>query len=569
MKKALFALTLALLLTGCAAKQPDTTTQPSSEPPAAGVYQENSALEQATNGAVKVYHSPEGLAALGNFGDSLLLLGQKNLYTLAADGTLSAPVSLSGTPDGEHTAISDEGCVYFDRESQSFLVLDKSLALVSQAALPKDAGEFCISPALDRAFYATGQDLRVLEFATGESRLLNKQTRKITPETVLFGGEMVQCRLDNGEILFLSAETGELLGRDGADTEVLAAGDYFYLTRTDGIVPERLFGTLGGVMKQINTPVTEPVLLGKYLYSAEDGVLYDLEAGREIAALTLPETVQPKFWTLQGDAIWFYDAASGEICRWDYAQSASSSKDGAVTVRYTAEAPDENGLETCRREAARLNNDYGVNIVFWDELPIFPENVEFDKEYQVPAIRQALEALDAALGRFPEGFLQALGEKNADGTVNIAIVRSFPDGSDSLTVWPEASAWMLLAVGEDLTTEFYKNLSYVLDNYVIAHSLLLDDWNSLNPEGFRYSLSRTPVADAVTEGESAAFLNPAATTYPRQDRSELFAYAMTAEDGETLEPPVLHAKLETLCRAIRDAFGWQEADTVFPWERPL
>ena len=208
-------------------------------------------------------------------------------------------------------------------------------------------------------------------------------------------------------------------------------------------------------------------------------------------------------------------------------------------------------------------------ITIWEELPVFPENVEFEKEYQVPAIRQALSDLDAALARFPEGFLQALGEKNADATVNIAIVRSFPDGSDSLTVWPEASAWMLLAVGEDLTTEFYKNLSYVLDNYIIAHSLLLDDWNSLNPEGFRYSLSRTPVDDAVTEGENAAFLNPAATTYPRQDRAELFAYAMTAEDGEKLEAPALHAKLEALCRAIRDAFGWQDSDKTFPWERPL
>ena len=76
MKKVLFALTLALLLTGCAAKEPDTTTPPSSEPPATGVYRENSSLEQATNGAVMVYHSPESLAALGNFGDSLLLLGQ-------------------------------------------------------------------------------------------------------------------------------------------------------------------------------------------------------------------------------------------------------------------------------------------------------------------------------------------------------------------------------------------------------------------------------------------------------------------------------------------------------------
>ncbi len=569
MKKVLFTLTLALLLTGCAAKEPDTTTPPSSEPPATGVYRENSSLEQATNGAVMVYHSPESLAALGNFGDSLLLLGLKNLYTLSMDGTLSTPIPLSGTPDGANAVISDEGCVYYDRESQAFQVFDKNLALVNQVALPKDAGEFCISPALDRVFYTTGQDLRVLEFSTGESRLLNKQAQRIKPETLLFGGEMIQCRLENGEILFLSAETGELLGRDGAETEVLAAGDYFYLTRTDGIVPERLFGTLGGVTKQINTPVTEPVLLGKYLYSAREGVLYDLEAGREAAALTLPETVRPKYWTIQGDAIWFYDAFAGEICRWDYAQSASFGKDGAVTVRYTAEAPDENGLETCRREAARLNKAYGVNIVFWDELPIFLEDVEFEKEYQIPAIRQALADLDAALARFPEDFLLSLGEKNADGAVNIAIVRSFPNGSESLTVWPEASAWMLLAVGEDLTTEFYKNLSYVLDNYIIAHSLLLDDWNKLNPDGFRYSLSRTPVADAVTEGDNAAFLNPAATTYPRQDRAELFAYAMMAEAGEKLESPALHAKLEALCKAIRDAFGWQDLDITFPWEQPL
>ena len=100
MKKRIFLLLLclALLLTGCAAKEPDTTTPPSSEPPATGVYQDNSSLEQATNGAVGVYHSPESLAALGDFGDSLLLLGQKNLYTLSADGTLSCLLYTSPSP---------------------------------------------------------------------------------------------------------------------------------------------------------------------------------------------------------------------------------------------------------------------------------------------------------------------------------------------------------------------------------------------------------------------------------------------------------------------------------------
>lgn len=83
MKKVLFALTLALLLTGCAAKEPDTTTPPSSEPPATGVYQENSSLEQATNGAVGVYHSPESLAGAGQFRGFPAASGaEKSLYPL-------------------------------------------------------------------------------------------------------------------------------------------------------------------------------------------------------------------------------------------------------------------------------------------------------------------------------------------------------------------------------------------------------------------------------------------------------------------------------------------------------
>ena len=117
MKKVLFTLTLALLLTGCAAKEPDTTTPPSSEPPATGVYRENSSLEQATNGAVMVYHSPESLAALGNFGDSLLLLGLKNLYTLSMDGTLSTPIPLSGTPDGANAVKA--ACIMTGRAKRS------------------------------------------------------------------------------------------------------------------------------------------------------------------------------------------------------------------------------------------------------------------------------------------------------------------------------------------------------------------------------------------------------------------------------------------------------------------
>ena len=56
------------------------------------------------------------------------------------------------------------------------------------------------------------------------------------------------------------------------------------------------------------------------------------------------------------------------------------------------------------------------------------------------------------------------------------------------------------------------------------------------------------VTTSASSAPAAAFLNPAATTYPRQDRAELFAYAMTAEDGEKLEAPALHAKLEALCK---------------------
>ena len=57
--------------------------------------------------------------------------------------------------------------------------------------------------------------------------------------------------------------------------------------------------------------------------------------------------------------------------------------------------------------------------------------------------------------------------------------------------------------------------------------------------------------------------------YAREDRAQIFEYAMQAGNQEVFASDTMQKKLLTVCKGIRDAFGWKKTEGAFPWEQYL
>ena len=133
--------------------------------------------------------------------------------------------------------------------------------------------------------------------------------------------------------------------------------------------------------------------------------------------------------------------------------------------------------------------------------------------------------------------------------------------------------YIVLSIGPEMEQYFYHELCHALDAYVYGGSLIYDDWGLLNPKGFEYfgTYQNWEVAedDPNLVGDSRAFLDGYSMTFAREDRAQVFAFAMLEGNEELFEAPALQKKLEQMCLAIRETYGWEKLEQVLPWEQYL
>lgn len=587
MKRLFAALLCGVLLCGCA-EQPQPAATTLSQPPETGLSLENSPVETETAGAVRAY----GLEAdaLYPMGEALLLRSGSTL-TLFSPETGHTGAGLELPAGAVLLRVTDSQVGYYDPGHRTVVLLDGSLRETSAVSLPQEMPEtMLLSPAMDELYYSTGMELRAFGLQTGISRLVNRQlTRQITPADTCFSGTLLLCRLtgeqDGDCYAFLSAQTGEILGTDSGLLSFSSTGERFFLERASGTVTERLFGSLDGEIHQLVTEPWENASLcllgdGTSLLRATGGSgteleLYDLTTGKRTAALRCAALTEAACWTALEDDVWFLarQEDKGVLCRWDPAMTPTGDNESRMAPHYTAESPDREGLAQCQAEAEALGNAYGITIRIWADAAATGGSFSLTGEYQVPAIRSGLDTLRQSLERFPEGFFQALCRNTPLGKLQVCLVRSIEGGLSGHTGWPDGNAYIALSIGGGMEEQFYHELSYVLDSYIIAESLCYDDWDTLNPRGFAYDLSYRLYAQRedspYLDGDDPAFLDSYSMTYPKEDRANILMYAMSDLGAGRFETPTLQKKLARLCAAIRDAYGWEDREEAFPWEQYL
>lgn len=608
MRRLIPLLLAVLLLLGCnTAPDRDATagTKTPEEPPVT-LYDPNNIIEEMSDGAVRAYsldgHSPTGLRFMG---EQMLLFTNDDhveMTTLLSlkgkDLAITGQVVLDSLIYPYETVISgdEKNLAYYNAEENSLVILNSDLVEIRREQLPDEVVERpVLSKDMNSLYYCVGNEIRVLDLQSGISRLLKQHTCQSQSITALhFGDRVLEVLLQeesgDNHVAFISAENGETLGTDVGLMTMSSQGDSYLICRLDGIVTEVLTGKRGQEIRSLSCEdggrlVTAFEMNAVVTYNANALAVYDLTSGKVTSRLDLGKYVQIQTVTPEpgGSYLWLQaqDLQSNQrlLLRWDTAATEVREDEVYLTPYYTAESPDMEGLAVCQTQADAIGEKYGIRIHIGEDFAA-PDGYTFIREHQVKALETALPKLDAALARLPADFLAGLGSVNKSGTIHLGLVRDIRDITDrtasdagGLQYVMAGDHHLCLTVGSDLEESLYHQLSHVLDSYVYAGSKAFDLWDQLNPKGFAYfgTYNHEPVLedDPNLQGDTRAFVDEHAMTFPREDRAALFAAAMKADNQALLAAPVLQNKLQQLCTGIREAYGWEKTELTLPWEQYL
>lgn len=593
MKKLLPLLLALLLLTGCTGKTPQHTPSDATQPTEQqkGLYDPSSAIEAATYGAIhahpldhKQYFS---LTAMG----SRLLLRAKDGSLLALQGDTCVPIATLDTDTdlAANAAAFDssvQGAAYYVPDSREVVLVNPQLQQTGRIALPEEIlGSPCISLAQNEIYYCVPGQIRALNIQTGISRLIRSHSYEAqTLNGTWFDGELLLVCFQNADGTkaareYISTQTGRTLYEEQSALEPFHTWqDSYLLCRMDGGVRQIINGTRDGKPQSVylqEERVASALPAGGVVgYTAGTNSTlryYDLASGKCTAQVTLYEAEEPETFLATEEALWLLTQEDGRqvLYRWDLQQQPVEDDTVYTGQLITAQNPDLAGLEGCQARADMLSQQYDIKIHAWGQLlHSLSEEDTFQEEYQVQTVHKMLDELEDALQQFPEGFLRDTVEA---GWVHVYFVRSISSGETAAQYWQEGDCHLVISSQGSTYEQFLLGLAYAIDSRVLGNSRKFDTWNELNPEGFAYSYSygKRPDLDTYLYGENSAFLTEKALAYPHDDRSSVFQAAMLPGGEELFRSDVMQAKLERLCRGIREAYDLEKSRQSYPWEQYL
>ncbi len=611
MKRLIGLVLLALLLCGCTANpQAETTVPPvettnvqePTEP--AGIYLPGSDVEAMTQGTVLCYVPEEAsLYGMRGIGDDLILFSGteettltrvtgENLYTIAQT-TLNCRIE----PEDSSFQLSDNGITYYDESTREVVFLDNDLKEVSRLPMRSDmTGKPVLSSNRKLVFYCTAEALRIHDTETGLDRLLKEMKYEgQTVTDILLSDNVLRCDItgQNGqqETLFLSAHTGEELGRKAGILSMCDGQGSYYAQVPEGIISVLIYAQNNGPLMMLNPQdshaprwaLEECNAVLTASISPDKGTLdyYDLNSGLRTASVEIPGGFEPRYVRARETQVFLmgYDQQLDRpvICRWNTTGCETADETVYTSPRYTAKNPNPEGMARCAEYAQQIGSIHGVNILFGAEaVERMPWDYDLEQEYMAPVILEQLAKLEICLQHFPEGFFTQIS-----GQINICIVRSITGSAQSGTLdtasgiqfWDGEQAQVVLAAGESLSQSFWHEIFHVIDSKVLSDTRVYYYWRNLNPEGVHYFEDYTSYLTADLEqylqDENRAFIDAYSLCYAKEDRARIMEYACMEGCESYFTSEIMQEKLTTLCKGIREAFGLEKVQDSFLWEQYL
>lgn len=606
MKRLISLILCLLLLCGCAPSPEPTVPEPTAIETAAPPTQPAESREPMLRHELDGY--VQGILPMG---DNLLVVSVEDACVLTLlrgeDLSVIARANLSCLPYPQDPCfrVWEEGVTYFDDVTRELVTLDADLTEQTRLPMPEDMLGI---PALGREiFYLVPGELRALDPETGMDRLVKEFTfPSVTLAAVHCDGDVLECHAEHEDgywsQLFLSASDGALLYELSTFVTLQTHGDRYFALHMDGIYEEKLLGTVSLGMQKLNMLHCPDPNATAFPLLDRDGILtatvtgadtvldyYNITYGSHPYSITLEGHEPP--WQVVADPtgryIWlaFYDYPQDSyyLLRWEPALSPVQDDTAYIGVRRTAENPDTYGLAKVAEEAEALSEKHGVAILTWtDATEMPPFDYHLIPEHQVSVLRQGLTTLDDALSHFPDGMLAQAAENMGNGVLKIRLVRALwgipeydtLDSASGIQFWDDDGCTNIaLAMESALEKNLYHELYHVLESRIYANSDALDNWDELNPSGFSYDYNYADYIYredyALTSGDTRAFVDYYAMSYPKEDRARILEHAMIPEFDYLFESEIMQAKLRTLCRGIREAYGLEDYQGELLWEQYL
>ena len=285
----------------------------------------------------------------------------------------------------------------------------------------------------------------------------------------------------------------------------------------------------------------------------------------------MPAKQSPTAICCDGTYIWVLvsdDATAQKIVyRWDITKTACTDETVYAGVLYTAENPDEVGLTACQELLPAIEEKHRIWVAVWKNATKYAGPHTIVLEHQPQTLTKQLTALEQALAQLPDRFLyETMNRKR----MRIAFVRSIDDGLDYAQFWKDGICYILISSKADVAKALYQGIAYAVDSYVIGNSRDYDNWNALNPEGFVYASSYdVPDNPQYLSGDSQAFADRKAMSYPHEDRCSIFSNAIVPNNSAMFQSATMQAKLKTVCLAVREAYKLEKSTKTYVWEQYL
>ena len=280
--------------------------------------------------------------------------------------------------------------------------------------------------------------------------------------------------------------------------------------------------------------------------------------------------------------LYFDGRGSGKLFFWDCDVQTEGEN---LPLRAEADsAIGKTAPKECYDRAAALSEKYGIKINIADlcryDYSSFTSYAVSDPVF----INEALDVIESALSKYPEGFLDQLKFDNIT-SLEFELVGGLRS-TDTSTYEGIYSALAyrnndVYYVAFDLYLIREKTVFHELCHLIDAKlefdaSLRADavfdeqEWLKLQPEGFVYAETYGSLPQYVWKYvNSGYFISDYSCRYPGEDRAKMFENAMLGNTVEFENRPGLLAKLEYYCRCIRDAFDTQNWPQTTQWEQIL
>lgn len=486
-------------------------------------------------------------------------------------------------------------------------LLDSDLEIIDEYEFA--GGTFCLNQNGNTAYtfsYAGG--IHSVELATGkEQALLDNVTAVylldtndtmatfsyVDTESLLQGNGILD--LETGEIRMLDsmyaygslqvAESGTWLGKVDSNESryVLGHDDGQYQFEAENTMEVELEG------------VSQCVLIAE---TAADGdprlCAYD-KNGNLVSACN-PTGLQT---SLGNTFLWFEEygayvfimddaAGNGHLLFWDITGGAEGEKLELANVETESSYPENMAIDPAYYDRAKqLAEKYDVEILIADQCDTEFSDHRADLLLDEAAITQALNTIDKAFSRYPDGFFTQL-KHGAYKKIEVQVLGTLEKSSSTSEVSyisggfvSTTSGKLLLAldarecvtddgINHILEGSIYHEISHLIDRRLEFDSLLREDavysegdWQALNPEGFVYNETYYGTLDNQYAGY---FIDAYACSFPTEDRARIMEYAMNGDTSAFVGNEGLIDKLAFYSDSIRDSFDTTGWPTETPWE---